>query len=495
MHSLALDKQQPLQRPVHLPTTRPPLPHAPLVALSSTLPARPKWVSCMAAPACQKGGCKEGIGEGGILGQVLPFEGGAGVGGGGDEHAAQGAESALLWHKKGLPCAVQSCSALLHDEQHGVRHASAAAGGVSSLCSLLPALASCAVVLEAQEEVGGGGGEGGKMSSVAAAHNTMVPGFVMSNRPKSTGGKVAHDISRAVSSGGSWVTRAYHHAPHHHPLCSTPPHTHVSTYVSAPASVDAEAEIHQGSHQGTRHTLPVGGAAHSAREGVGMHDNQARSDALLGDCFLKLRGSRHTRCARCVQNKRSRAYCGARGHLAQLPRSIPPSSLPSAAPPPTATPPHPPLPQPPPPPDCRPDVGTPPSASNATSITVRAHTTQWPKWQLERDYFAEDALEVPEVGAREEHSDGMHPGAAPLAGKSKLHPASRGQPASMYQGVGWSKQKHKWRARVGSRHIGFFLDEHEAAMVSLPPFLPPPLPLADSSSPQRLVCYTISSVL
>ena len=336
------------------------------------------------------------------------------------------------------------------------------------------------------------------MSSVAAAHNMMVPGFVMSNRPKSTGGKVAHGISRALSSGGSWVTRAYHDAPQHRPLCSTPPHTHVSAYVSAPASVDAEAEIHQPSHQGTRHAFPVVGAAHSAREGVGMHDNQARSDALLGDCFLKLRGSRHTRCARCVQNKRSRAYCGARGHLAQVACSIPPPPLPSAAPPPTATPPHPPPPQPPPPADCRKVSGTPPSASNATSITVRAHTRQWPDWQLERKDFAEDAPEVPEVCGREEHSDGMHPGAAPLAGRGRQscgHSARRGQPASMYQGVGWSKQKLKWRARVGSKHIGFFLDEHEAAMVSLPPFLPPPFPLPTRPRHTRLVCGTISSVL
>jgi hypothetical protein len=34
---------------------------------------------------------------------------------------------------------------------------------------------------------------------------------------------------------------------------------------------------------------------------------------------------------------------------------------------------------------------------------------------------------------------------------------------SIYLGVGWSKQKHKWRARLGHVHVGFFDDEHEAA--------------------------------
>ena len=40
-----------------------------------------------------------------------------------------------------------------------------------------------------------------------------------------------------------------------------------------------------------------------------------------------------------------------------------------------------------------------------------------------------------------------------------------GDKVSVFVGVGWSKQKQKWRARAGQVHVGFFEDEYEAAQV------------------------------
>ena len=52
--------------------------------------------------------------------------------------------------------------------------------------------------------------------------------------------------------------------------------------------------------------------------------------------------------------------------------------------------------------------------------------------------------------------------------KHKQNCMNRNKPAtnhatSKYKGVDWSKEKRKWRSRIGTKHIGYFFTQSEAA--------------------------------
>lgn len=119
-----------------------------------------------------------------------------------------------------------------------------------------------------------------------------------------------------------------------------------------------------------------------------------------GGVLLRRRGAA---CTRCIRNKRSTAYCSAHNHA--------------------------------PPPPCARSRSR--QARCASCVANKRSTA-----------YCEAMQHEPEP---------QHRAAA-------ARPSAADTPRrSVYVGVGWNKQKLKWRGRVGNMHVGFFDDEHEAA--------------------------------